>query len=113
MISHFLQSVDERSLQSVTEKTLNSTARDSKPLLFYENSSGKIEVYRNSSDFEDLVHPFRKRSDYVIGVNPSYHDSESYFGMAEEDIEELANELYDRVHSDDDAYMKILQDFQR
>jgi len=112
LISHFLESVDERDLQSVTRETLSRTARNSKPLLFYEGSSGRIEIYENPPNFEDVVHPLRNRSDYVIGIKPSYKSSESYFGMKESDLEELAEQLTDRVHSDNDAYMKILQDLE-
>jgi transcriptional/translational regulatory protein YebC/TACO1 len=112
LISHFLESVDERDLQSVTQETLSRTARSNKPVLFYESSSGRIEIYENPPSFEDVVHPLRNRSDYVIGVKPSYMSSESYFGMDKSDLEELTEQLYDRVHSDNDAYMKVLQDLE-
>jgi len=110
VIAHFLDLVEESNLQNVTERALRNSEASGEPDFFYEDQEGRIEFYRNEPGIEDIVHPFRNNLAYIIGIKPSYKEDNSFFGMYEPDAEKLGKSLYERVHSTDDAYMKIMSD---
>jgi hypothetical protein len=114
LIDHFLKAAEETELQTLSKQVLNQTVTGTGEnlLVFYQNTSGRIEVYESEKSLDNLLNPFRDLPDYVLGVNPSYNQSKSYFGVEENELETITGRLYSGIQDEKDAYMKIVGDLE-
>jgi hypothetical protein len=114
LIDHFLKAAEGTELQTLSKQVLNQTVTGTGEnlLVFYQNTSGRIEVYDSEKSLDNLLNPFRDLPDYVLGVKPSYNQSKSYFGVEENELETITGRLYSGIQDEKDAYMKIVGDLE-